>query len=296
MTSFGRQNMSWDQALWDRIDCAVHEELRRSRVAEKFLPLYGPLPASVLTVPAHAIDPSNPQLLSVAEDAVIPLVELWVEFSLTTPQVHSEAEVSSATFLATRAANFLSQAQDLIIFQGLGAAKTASPLFSDGTVQLRGNPVATGLLERVPADNVIQVERLGGGTGGTPISYGVNTSSAVSRAYSLLNAKGFPGPCALTLHADVYADTYVPLDNTLIMPADRITPLVTAGYYGTGTLPFSTGIMVSVGGNTMDLAVGLDATVSFQQVDTQGLHRFRLTERFALRIKDPTALVRLEFE
>ena len=57
---------------------------------------------------------------------------------------------------------------------------------------------------------------------------------------------------------------------TLIMPADRIKPLVTAGFYGTGTVPPLTGLLVSLGGNTMDLVVGMDVTTSFLQEDPDG--------------------------
>jgi hypothetical protein len=88
------------------------------------------------------------------------------------------------------------------------------------------------------------------------------------------------------------------------MPADRIKPLVTAGFYGTGTLPAegldpkdrkTTGILVSLGGNTMDLVVGMDAMTAFLQEDTEGRYRFRIYERFGLRLKDKTAVIRLEF-
>ena len=83
---------------------------------------------------------------------------------------------------------------------------------------------------------------------------------------------------------------------------------MTAGFYGTGTLPSKlpgaatlpgpsfTGLLVSLGGNTMDLVVGLDATVTFMQQDTDGAYRFRVVERFALRLKDTTAVIRLEFQ
>ena len=45
----------------------------------------------------------------------------------------------------------------------------------------------------------------------------------------------------------------------------------------------------------MDLVVGMDATAAFMQVDDQGLYRFRVVERFALRPKDGTAIVDLAF-
>jgi hypothetical protein len=91
------------------------------------------------------------------------------------------------------------------------------------------------------------------------------------------------------------------------MPADRIKPLMTAGFLGTGTLPTqavpgappnvrqTTGIVVSLGGNTMDLVVGMDAITTFLQEDTEGQYRFRVYERFALRLKDTSSVIRLQF-
>ena len=54
--------------------------------------------------------------------------------------------------------------------------------------------------------------------------------------------------------------------------------------------------MVSVGGNTMDLVVGIDATTAFMQVSPEGLYIFRVLERLALRLKDISAIIRLEFQ
>ncbi len=61
-----------------------------------------------------------------------------------------------------------------------------------------------------------------------------------------------------------------------------------------------TGIVVSLGGNTMDLVRGRmshdeDVIVRFEQKDVDGNYRFRVVERFALRLKDITAVVQLQF-
>ena len=66
-------------------------------------------------------------------------------------------------------------------------------------------------------------------------------------------------------------------------------------FYGTGTLPASTGLLVSVGGGPVDLVLGSDPEVEFMQIDAEGMYRFRTLERFALRVKDATAVMRLEF-
>jgi hypothetical protein len=47
------------------------------------------------------------------------------------------------------------------------------------------------------------------------------------------------------------------------------------------------------GGDTMDVAPGLDPTTACTQIDEDGGFRFRLFERFALHTKNTTVVVRL---
>ena len=129
-----------------------------------------------------------------------------------------------------------------------------------------------------------------------PKRYVEHTFDAVVEGYSLLQQQGHNGPYALALRSEMYADTFASLPTSLVMPADRITPLVSLGMFGTGMLPPSTGVLVSVGGNTMDLVVGIEPITEFLQVSTEGLYRFRVFERFALRVKDTSAIVRLDFK
>jgi hypothetical protein len=64
---------------------------------------------------------------------------------------------------------------------------------------------------------------------------------------------------------------------------------------GLGTLPKATGVLFSTGGNTIDLVLASEPVTTFTQVDEDGLFHFRVAERFCLRVKDPTAIVRLRF-
>src|SRR5215208_4729048 len=114
--NFGREKLTWGQDLWARIDQAVSYEAERTKVAAKFLPWKGPLPEA-LTVPADIIE-LKPEVLSVDEGSVTAIIELWVEFALTQGQIEDEEHMSTAVTLATRATNILSQAEDLLIFQG----------------------------------------------------------------------------------------------------------------------------------------------------------------------------------
>jgi uncharacterized linocin/CFP29 family protein len=282
-------------------------------VAQKFLPIR-PVIARTTSVPADAItSPTKaaPTLI-VDEGLTTRLNEIWVEFALTLQQVEHETgnilELghSTAVTLATRAANLLSQAEDRVIFSGQNAI-SSNELFQNGIVLNRGVPADTGLLDlspgapSLPEAQVIPVKPKDAAVPGV---YAEHTFAAVAAAYSVLQGNGQYGPYALVLQTTPYADTYAPLPDTLILTADRLKPLMTAGFFGTGTLPSNPrgnepqfyGLLVSLGGNTMDLVVGLDATTAFMQQDTNGAYRFRVVERFALRLKDPTAVVRLEFQ
>ena len=72
--------------------------------------------------------------------------------------------------------------------------------------------------------------------------------------------------------------------------------------YGTSTLPAlngsspAKGVLLALDGNTMDLVVQMAPTVEVVTQDPQrGDYVFKVYERFALRLKDPDAVVELDF-
>jgi uncharacterized linocin/CFP29 family protein len=306
--NLGRDKLSWPQEMWDRIDAAVHDEMKRTVIARRFIPVV-PAAPDALTVAADTVtvntgEPAaaNKGLLQVNESAVTEIIEIWVEFSLTQQQVEREATLSSAVTLATRAANLLAQGEDLLINQGNDVLKN-NPLFTEGRIHTRAGPGPVGLANRksLPNDGGDQVLDVKFTDDPAPREerYGENTFGVVEDAYSRLQGKGHYGPYALVLPPGPNADTRAPLKTTLIMPADRITSLVEGRFYGTGTLPEIPellGVMLSWGGNTIDLVIGRDATTAFLQEDSEGLYRFRVFERFALRDKDPTSRFLLIFQ
>jgi uncharacterized linocin/CFP29 family protein len=302
--NLGREELTaWSQDVWDGLDRAVHDEMQRICIARRFLPLV-PLD-DALTVPADAMQASVPKArtatasaLAVDEAAVTPLIEVWVEFALTRQQVEKEPELRTAVTLATRAANLLAQGEDLLVFRGDRDART-TPLFAKARVRTRAGPGPEGLSnvgaleDKDPKDGqVVEVPP----SLDDSSRYGENTFSGVSQAYSRLQARGHYGPYALALQTTPYADAFAALRTTLIMPADRIKPLVEDRFYGTGSLPSLLGVLYSSGGNTGDLVIGRDAVTAFVQQDTDGMYRFRVFERFALRDKDPSGRVVLVFQ
>jgi hypothetical protein len=96
----GRDKIDWPHEVWHRIDAAVREEIIRSRVMAKFLPIVH-VPAKATTVPADVvINPAQVSALgtdapsgalSIDETATTKVNEIWVEVSLTPAQVEEEA-------------------------------------------------------------------------------------------------------------------------------------------------------------------------------------------------------------
>jgi uncharacterized linocin/CFP29 family protein len=111
-----------------------------------------------------------------------------------------------------------------------------------------------------------------------------------------LTSNAQTGPYALFVPPGVFAKAAVPTSANFLVPADRITPLVTGGYYGTGCLKDDEqGLLVSLGGEPSTIYMGDDATAVFTQVEANGTYRFRVFERFQFVVREPRALVKLEF-
>jgi uncharacterized linocin/CFP29 family protein len=337
----GRASVPWPKEVWEAIDRHVHDEVMRTRVGAKFLP-HRKVHPKTTSVPADTITFSSlqsesTQTLIIDEGATVRVNEIWTEFALTPQQVHETAEAHElahtvAVTLATRAANYLSQAQDLVIFQGVNAYST--PFFQKfinfrqgqfptdtgllsypvtaGSAALGANPTTSVPLTGTKPSQVIPVAPLSQApqalVEGPGVIYGTETFAAVALGYSVLQQNGHYGPYALVLHTIPYADAYAPVIG-LVITADRIKPLVEAGFYGTGTLPTNvpasvtgttaasyTGVLIALDGDSMDLVVGHHAYATFMQRDPDDNWRFRILERFALRLKDSTAVIRIEFQ
>jgi uncharacterized linocin/CFP29 family protein len=325
------KKVPWSEEIWKAIQRVVHEETTRVRVGATFLPQRRVSPKTT-SVPAdlirnQPISGETSNTLTIDEGVNIRLNEIWTEFALTTQQIHETAEAknpehTSAVTLARRAAQYLALAQDIVIFHG--ANGFSAPFFQQNVRSPPGQvPIDGGLLSLpqpasppwvgsgpfASSNAAITVGPLSGTPG---VLYGENTFAAVATGCSVLTSQGQRGPYALILHTVPYADLFAPFGNgSLVVTADRVIPLVKAGLFDTGTLPPNSavpptvpppkptppyfGVLVSIGGQTIDLVIGLQAKTVFMQQDTNQNWRFRVLERFALRVTDPSAIVTLVF-
>jgi uncharacterized linocin/CFP29 family protein len=246
---------------WNNIDTAIGDE-DKLKVAARFLPCY-PLPGATSAL-RGIISSNKSQILSIQQSDTMPLIELMVQFALTVAQVKDEAQWQMGVTLAHRAGALVALAEDLVIFQG--DTGLSDPVFK--TVLTDGSDAGTGLVFAAPEDQVIKVfpveEDL---DDPSQNRYGENTFGAVAQAFALLQKTHY----------------------------ERIKGLVGEHFYSSSTLPERTGILVAIDGDTMDLVVGQDPFTEFTQVNNSQWI-FRLYERIGLRLKDPTAVVRLEFQ
>ncbi|HTX08815.1 MAG TPA: hypothetical protein VME22_09395 [Solirubrobacteraceae bacterium] len=194
-----------------------------------------PMPASASGSPMPAMSASGSPMPAMSASGPGP----------TDSSVHS-----TLLTLATRSTNVLADAEDTLIFHGLGAF--SSPLYANFIRwRANGQPSDYGLLSYVPpigpqpafgtmqAGQVITVPLqapVPPAITTTPGEYGENSFGASAGGIAELTGNGQYGPYALTLHSEPYANSYSPLPDTLIAPAFVISPLMTAGFRDSGTL------------------------------------------------------------
>src|SRR5262245_13834371 len=253
----GKEQIGWGDDIWNRLDAAVTDEMIRTRVAAKFLPLVQ-VPKKVTTVhsdvvitpPAGATD----QALSVDESQTSRVNEFWVEFRLTPAQEeHERSEemamnqgqgASTGISLAIRSANILAQVEDTVLLNGQNAFN--SPLFATGgLVQFRDPNLRTNLdlgLLNIDLNGVIpwpdprQIVLVSPASQG-PRRYANNTLDAIAAGFSILQSLGHYEHYAGVFHTEPYADLHQALPTTLITPVEPVSHILKAGVYGTGTLP-----------------------------------------------------------
>jgi uncharacterized linocin/CFP29 family protein len=286
-----------DSAAWAEIDKAVQAEVGRIRVAQMVFPT-----VEMANAPNVVLDQFNAVTMTIDEGLTRPFVEISLAFALTRSQVDNEATLRTARALALLAAKTVAQAEDEIFFQGDQAPSVIRNPFPGLLTFTNVASAGGGLLGAVNANQVIPVFRPPAATGSPPSSppsgggYGSATFDAVVQAIALLIGLGHPGPFAFMLSTEIYADTYQTVAVSQTTTAERIAPLVTEGFYGTGALPPGTGLLVSLGGEPTTIYFAQDAVAAFTQEDPGGAYRFRVFERVQFVNRDARALVRLNFQ
>jgi uncharacterized linocin/CFP29 family protein len=268
--SLGRDKV-WNQQIWSDIDKAVQEEVGRIRVAQKVFPstvVNNALPVSTKRiVPVKSLKPGP------TPDEFQPLFEISSNFQLTQAEVDGEEDVHLATSFARSAASVIADAEDTILF--LGA--TGAP----GSVDVTNKPA-------IPPGFVAEAAQYT-----PPTSVATDLSdilTAVRNGMAALNGRAQPGPYALFLSPNRYAQAFAQQAKGLLQtPGDQLEHVVTGGFYMVNSLPDSVGILVSLGGEPTRIILGTDAITAFTFTDAKGNYQFRVFERIQMVVRDGRA-------
>jgi uncharacterized linocin/CFP29 family protein len=130
-------------------------------------------------------------------------------------------------------------------------------------------------------------------------------------AMNTLEQNGYVAPYVCVYGRRPFQEAHSPIGDSTTFPRDRLEPLIGRELLHASAIdivPLGTaddeivkrwprrGVLLSLADDAVDLAIATQATPEFRQVDAQGRYVFSVFERFALRIKDPYAMVYLEFQ
>jgi uncharacterized linocin/CFP29 family protein len=127
-------------------------------------------------------------------------------------------------------------------------------------------------------------------------------------AISSLEEDGFVAPYVCALGRDPFLTAHTYLPNSTAAPRDRLEPLIGRELLHASAIDVppranrdsrgpwqKRGVLLSLADDAVDLVVATAAAPEFRRVDERGRYEFVVFERFALRIKDRRAVVRLNF-
>ncbi|MBV6521674.1 MAG: hypothetical protein MNPFHGCM_01818 [Gemmatimonadaceae bacterium] len=293
----------WTDDQWNTVNRAVQDTARKARVASSFLPLVGPLPSSVTTVPAQRM--SNADLgdaqrgeararLVIEEADVLGLTTISSEVYLKNSEA-TDPDLSSAIAMLCRAADVIARVEDAVVFNGLPSADSDSYPGAGRVPAHNGTPIVTPMIYRVkggtPNGGLLDAElKATVPKEGEP---GDGIVRAVVDAIQQLEGQGHYGPFACVLGNALFLDANTPSRGSLVLPSDRITPFLNGPLLRSSTVPASAGVVVALAGDPIDLVVATDITAKFLQLSVEPRYVFRVYERIALRIKQPAAACRL---
>jgi Encapsulating protein for peroxidase len=302
----------WTDEQWARVNQVVQEEAQRARTAATFLPLYGPLPASVDFVRKESVH-YQPRL-RIADKDTTQLATLQLNVLLRGEQL-ADPEMTSALTLFRRAANIVARLEDALVFSGFdgydpdvggrvpdlphGAPKVGEQMWGGSAQGLLIDKNHVRPLKLTPPHK-------------EPVNGGDGLVTAVTNSIGYLEGKGHFGPFAVVLSQELFLLAQTPVHVATItalsggghgpssVPQDRIVPFLGGGpLLRSSALLAGYGVVVALGGAPIELVVATDMSLQFLQV-TQPEPKveapyflFRVYEKVSLRIREVEALAAL---
>lgn len=234
-----------------------------------------------------------------------PLTRISVNVYLTTGQIH-QPDLSSALIMFRRAANLIARVEDRLVFNGQPDNPSPDNLKVKPSIyRVSGGAAFLGLIQEAEGIEA-ETESIEGETegkkdekkkpneitlGGEPEKQGQELVTAVADGISRLESYGHLSPFALILGRKLFVTAHTPDKNSLVLPADRIKPLLDGPLLRSSTIPEHQGVLVSLASDLVDLVIAKDMSAKYLQATLEPRYVFRVSERITLRVKQPRAII-----
>jgi uncharacterized linocin/CFP29 family protein len=251
---------------------------RRYLVARRFIDLFGPLGVGVQSVPlagfkgmgACEVDftgDAEAERITTAAREFRTLPILYKEFLLHWRDIQAARDHNLPLDLspASIAAAWCAQKEDELVFHG------NQQLGIEGLLNAKGRLVQ------------------GIGSWDGPGSAFTEVVAAVER----LNSEGFLAPFALVTSPRRYASLHRVHERTGVLEVESLRALLGGGVFQSNQLRPDSALVVALGPQNLDLAIGLDLSVAYLSAEKMN-HPFRVLEVVMPRIKQPRAICTLE--
>jgi uncharacterized linocin/CFP29 family protein len=266
------------QAQWEDVERAVFDTARNALVGRRFMPVFGPLGPGIQTVTLDQFDGAHMGELDLTGEAECGTIRTAGVKHLTLPIIHKDflllwRNIATSQQLglpldvsaARNAAAFAARKEDDLIFNGHPG------MGIDGLLTAESRGV-------LPLSNW---EKVG------------NAFADVTKAIEHLVQEGFYGPYALVVPPVLYSRMHGVHERTGVLEIRNVEELTAAGAFRSPVVPEDRAIVLSTGGQNLDLAVGQDMVVAYLGPEKMN-HVLRVLEILAPRIKRPKAIVTLE--
>jgi uncharacterized linocin/CFP29 family protein len=301
---------NWTDDQWAKLRKIVSDEAQKARVAAQFLPLYGPVDASVVAVPSLSLSfktESDATRISVDSAPRVFLATISVLVPLATHEV-AETELLAAAVAFRRAAVTVARIEDALIFNGQPGRDAAPTPTEKGWLKdvpkiykVTGGDTSLGLVPAEAApDRVLSPSEIGPRlsvplTGAIPKEgsslkklqkWGDILVKSVSTAVGELEGKGHSGPFACYMSPTAFEAVHTPA-GSLVLPRDRILPFLGGDYLRrSNTIPNGYSVVIALGGDPVEIVVASDISLQYLQRTPEPKYLFRVSEKIALRVKE----------
>ncbi|MNS51759.1 Maritimacin [compost metagenome] len=262
---------------WQQIDTIVVEVARRQLVGRRVIPVFGPLGAGSQDVDYDVFTGTDEAVVSTLGESTDPvrakrrvhehLPMIFKDFLLYWRDIEAARMVGTPLDIgaAAAAAAFVAQKEDDLIFNG------NEELGYPGLTTAEGRHIIEAGDWDVP---------------------GTAFNDVVNATRTLLNA-GFYGPYAVILNPKAFSQMQRVYQNSGVLEINHVREIATGGVFQTPLLRDKLGLVVSMGIQNFDIAIGQDFITSYLGPEKMN-HPFRVFESLVLRIKRPGAIATFE--